>query len=561
MFRDLPALLYIGAVDELKRIDERDGVLSIGAAASLEDAWRALVARWPTLAEVWLRFAGVPLRHTGTMGGNVANGSPIGDSAPVLMALDATLVLRRGERDAARSARRFLHRLHEEPARRPASSCRRSRCRSSTRAAVRAYKISKRFDCDISAVCAGLAIELDDAGTVVAARLAFGGMAATVQRAARAEAALVGKAWDEAAVAAAQAALASDFAPLTDMRASAAYRMQVAQNLLQRFWLETRANAPLAASESSVWSAMAHVVPQRASRRRREPIARPTMAESARRARRRGGAERRRHRRRRLAARTSRRTCTSPAARPTSTTCPSSPARCTPRSACRRSRTAASSRSIATASRRCPASSPSSSPPTSPVRTIAARSIHDDPILADGVVHYLGQPVFAVIAETRDAARRAAAQAKAALTIEPLAPILTPVEAHAAQSYVLPPMHLARGDARAAIAAAPHRLADTLEVGGQEQFYLEGQISYAVPREDRGMLVHCSTQHPSEMQHLVAQVPRPAVAPRAGRVPAHGRRLRRQGIAVGAVRLRRRDRGANSSAGRSSCASTATTTS
>jgi xanthine dehydrogenase large subunit len=131
--------------------------------------------------------------------------------------------------------------------------------------------------------------------------------------------------------------------------------------------------------------------------------------------------------------------------------------------------------------------------------------VHDDPILAEGHVHYLGQPVFAVIARTRDAARRAAAQAKAVLTIEPLAPILTPVEAHAAQSYVLPPMHLARGDARAAIAAAPHRLADTLEVGGQEQFYLEGQISYAVPREDRGMLVHCSTQHPSEMQHLVAK--------------------------------------------------------
>ena len=116
--------------------------------------------------------------------------------------------------------------------------------------------------------------------------------------------------------------------------------------------------------------------------------------------------------------------------------------------------------------------------------------VHDDPILADGVVHYLGQPVFAVIAETRDGARRAAAAARSALTIEPLAPILTPVEAHAAKSYVLAPMHLARGDARAAIAAAPHRLADTLEVGGQEQFYLEGQISYAVPREDRGMLVH-----------------------------------------------------------------------
>jgi xanthine dehydrogenase large subunit len=130
--------------------------------------------------------------------------------------------------------------------------------------------------------------------------------------------------------------------------------------------------------------------------------------------------------------------------------------------------------------------------------------LHDDPILADGIVRYLGQPVFAVIAETRSAARRAAAEAKAALTIEPFVPTLTAVEAHAAGRYVLPPMHLARGDARGAIDAAPRRLAGTLEVGGQEQFYLEGQISYAVPREGGGMFVHCSTQHPSEMQHLVA---------------------------------------------------------
>ena len=130
--------------------------------------------------------------------------------------------------------------------------------------------------------------------------------------------------------------------------------------------------------------------------------------------------------------------------------------------------------------------------------------IHDDPILAEGVVQYAGQPVFAVIAETRDQARRAAARARDAVHIEPLPPILTPEEAHAAKSYVLPPMHLARGDAAAAIAAAPHRLQGTWDVGGQEQFYLEGQISYAIPREDGGMFVHCSTQHPSEMQHLVA---------------------------------------------------------
>jgi xanthine dehydrogenase large subunit len=133
--------------------------------------------------------------------------------------------------------------------------------------------------------------------------------------------------------------------------------------------------------------------------------------------------------------------------------------------------------------------------------------VHDDPILAEGLVRHVGQPVFAVIAGTRDAARRAAAMAAHVLTIEPLPPVITPQEAHARGQYVLPPMHLTRstnGGARAAIAAAPRQLRGSFEVGGQEQFYLEGQISYAIPKEDGCMLVHCSTQHPSEMQHLVA---------------------------------------------------------
>jgi len=134
--------------------------------------------------------------------------------------------------------------------------------------------------------------------------------------------------------------------------------------------------------------------------------------------------------------------------------------------------------------------------------------LHDDPILCDGELRHVGQPVFAVVARTRADARRAAASAREVLDIEPLEAVIAPREAHARGLYVIPPIHLSRntieGGARAAIAAAPHRLADSLEVGGQEQFYLEGQISYAVPTEDDGMKVHCSTQHPSEMQHLVA---------------------------------------------------------
>ncbi|HEY4069622.1 MAG TPA: xanthine dehydrogenase small subunit [Burkholderiaceae bacterium] len=257
MFRPLGNMIYVGAVEEMKRIDEADGELYIGAGASLEAAWAALTRRVPALTDVWLRFASPPIRHAGTMGGNVANGSPIGDSPPVLIALDAQIELRKGGRTRRMPLADFYldyMKNQLEPGEFvqaiavPLPAMRRQ---------VRAYKISKRFDCDISALCAGLAIELD--GEIVSAvRLSFGGMAAIVKRGAKAEAALVGQPWSQASVNAAKAALAEDFKPLSDMRASAAYRLQVAQNLLQRFWLETRTQNPLSASATSVFSVMPH---------------------------------------------------------------------------------------------------------------------------------------------------------------------------------------------------------------------------------------------------------------------------------------------------------------
>jgi xanthine dehydrogenase large subunit len=128
--------------------------------------------------------------------------------------------------------------------------------------------------------------------------------------------------------------------------------------------------------------------------------------------------------------------------------------------------------------------------------------IHDDPILSAGEVLYVGQPIFIVVADTHDNARRAAR--RAVIDYDELPAILTPQEAKAAQSYVLPPMALKRGDFKTAFDMAPRVVRGQLFVGGQEQFYLEGQIAYAIPKEDQGMLVQCSTQHPSEMQHVVA---------------------------------------------------------
>ncbi|MBQ1767408.1 MAG: FAD binding domain-containing protein, partial [Aquincola sp.] len=259
-FRDVGDLIYVGHVAALKTIETMaDGGLRIGGGASLEDAYAALAKRLPALTDLWLRFASPPIRHAGTLGGNVANGSPIGDSPPMLMALDAQIELRQGERVRQMPLPEFYvdymkNRLEPGEFVRallvPGAAFNRT---------VRAYKISKRFDCDISALCGGFSIELDG-DTVRSVRLAFGGMAGVVKRAAAAEAAVLGQAWTEATVQAAQAALLQDFKPLTDMRASAEYRMQVAQNLLMRFWLETRVADPLPVEQTSVFAVMPHGV-------------------------------------------------------------------------------------------------------------------------------------------------------------------------------------------------------------------------------------------------------------------------------------------------------------
>ena len=235
--RELPRIIYIGEVVELQCIENRDGALRIGAAVPLTDAWSAIVARVPTLAELAQRFASTPVRNSGTLVGNIANGSPIGDAMPALIALGATVELRRG--DATRTLpleALYLDYMKKDLARGEfVVAVNVPVPRAATR--VASYKLSKRIDQDISAVCAAFAVEVADE-RIVAARLALGGMAAIPARAKRAEAALVGKPFDESAFAAAANALTEDFKPLSDMRASAAYRLRGAQNLLRRFHLE-----------------------------------------------------------------------------------------------------------------------------------------------------------------------------------------------------------------------------------------------------------------------------------------------------------------------------------
>ena len=253
-FRDLGDVIYTGQVAELREIRKGADGLWIGAAATLEAAWAALVELEPNLRELWLRFASPPVRHAGTLGGNIANGSPIGDGAPALIALGAEVVLRKGATQRRMKLEDF-YLDYMKNAMQPGEFIEGMLVPPQVPGTqIRAYKIAKRYDSDISAVCAVFALQFDGR-TVSSARFVFGGMAAIVKRAALAEAAVVGKEWNETTLNEAVSALDQDFKPLSDMRASAAYRQKVAGNLLRRMWLETRLDAPLSARETSVWTA------------------------------------------------------------------------------------------------------------------------------------------------------------------------------------------------------------------------------------------------------------------------------------------------------------------
>ncbi|HVE55142.1 MAG TPA: xanthine dehydrogenase small subunit [Ramlibacter sp.] len=239
MHRQFPRVLDVTQVAELRRIDTQGDARVIGAAATLTEAFAALVAQRPQLHGFASRFAGLPVRNSGTLGGNVANGSPIGDSMPLLIALGAQVVLvsARGERtlpleDFYTGYRKnvlapdeLVGWLHV-----PAPA---------TGEFLRAYKISKRYDDDISAVCLVLNLRLQD-GVVLEAGIGAGGVAATPVRARQAEAALRGRHWTAEAAQEAAAALRAEFRPISDMRASSGYRAEVLGNLVQRFWLESQ---------------------------------------------------------------------------------------------------------------------------------------------------------------------------------------------------------------------------------------------------------------------------------------------------------------------------------
>jgi xanthine dehydrogenase small subunit len=235
--RELPVMIYVGHIEDMKRIEVTDSAIEIGAAAALSDCYEALSREYPDFGELLHRFASLQIRNQGTLGVNIGNASPIGDAPPLLIALGAQIALRQGNtrrilplqdyfldyKVTARQEAEFIEKIIVP--------------RAQANQAFRAYKVSKRLDDDISAVCAAFNLTIVD-GVVTEARIAFGGMAAIPKRASACEAALVGSAWYPGVIERACDALGEDFTPLSDFRASKEYRLLTAQNLLRKFFLE-----------------------------------------------------------------------------------------------------------------------------------------------------------------------------------------------------------------------------------------------------------------------------------------------------------------------------------
>ena len=235
-------IIDVTRVTELRRIERGAHSLSIGAAASLTEAFDALAESRPQLKPFFDRFAGLPVRESGTLGGNVANGSPIGDSMPLLIALGATLVLAstRGERTLPIED---FYLAYRKTALAPDEVLARIEVPQPTpHEWLRADKISKRFEDDISAVCLAVALQVED-GVIHSARIGAGGVAAVPARAIQTEAALAGQQCAEAIFDAAATVLEAEFKPLSDMRASSAYRRAVLGNLLRRGWQQSQPGA------------------------------------------------------------------------------------------------------------------------------------------------------------------------------------------------------------------------------------------------------------------------------------------------------------------------------
>ncbi|MDX2080097.1 MAG: xanthine dehydrogenase molybdopterin binding subunit [Terrimicrobiaceae bacterium] len=462
MFREFPVLIHLQGIPELQEIRVDEDWIEIGANLPLTDVLDRVPL--PSLREMLRWFASRPVRNRATLGGNLVTASPIGDTAPVLLSLDARIVLESAAGSREIPLEQFFtgyRRTVLEPGE-IVRCVRVPRAIPGARRIARAFKVSKRREMDISIVSAGICVDLDAVDNVVAARLAFGGVAPTPVLARNTAAFLAGRPWSAERVATAQAILIDEFAPITDGRGSAEFRRALTAELLAKAFAEPEPEQSTAVidgfGEGSTVEAHRHESAVRHVTGSAEYVDDEAIK------------------------------------RGTLVVWPV----CSPHAHARIVRVdVAAARSLPGVAAVLTASD------VPGVNDIGCSRL-DEILLADKEVQYIGHPVVAIVAETPEAARAAAAAV--VIDYEPLPAVVTIDQAIQDDSFHTEASVIRRGDAASALAAAPHVLDGTFAFGGQEHFYLETQAAWAERSEDDGMLVHSSTQHPSEIQLIVARV-------------------------------------------------------
>jgi xanthine dehydrogenase molybdopterin binding subunit/xanthine dehydrogenase small subunit len=513
-YKKFPALISVEAVPELKEIKSTDSEWHIGAAVTLTDIEEKMADEFPALGRMLRVFGSRQIRNRATMGGNIVTASPIGDSAPVLLATDADVLLvsildvpPNGEPLAAciseeRLPIKDFFVSYRKTALQPAQILKRiivPRFPSAPGLTRKCewYKVSKRREMDISTVAACFTIDTDRAGIVRHARLAYGGVAAMPVRALTTEEALLGKPWIHETVEKILPILGTEFTPISDVRGVAEYRRGLITSLFERFYFDSRkdrcAEKENAYASSKLVTADVSLAPRALSRGRRIAPARsrPLPHESA-------------HKHVTGEAKYTDDLCFGKSVLEVWPVCsPHARARILKRDT--------------TAARAMPG-----------IRAVLlAEDVpglndvgtkHDEVFLPDKEVSYHGQIVALVVGESVEACRAAAD--KVLVEYEPLQPVLSLQQAIAANSFLNDPNYIRRGNVRGAgsaaraasseigdsLAKAPMKLTGTFELGGQEHFYLETHAACAEPGEDGSISVTSSTQHPSEIQIVVAHV-------------------------------------------------------
>jgi xanthine dehydrogenase molybdopterin binding subunit/xanthine dehydrogenase small subunit len=484
-FRKFVTIISVEAVPELKEISATESEWRIGAAVTLTEIEDELADEYPALGKMLRVFGSRQIRNRATVGGNIVTASPIGDSAPVLLALDAKVVLASIDFAGNGEGRGLVERIipieqffiaYRKTALQPGEILKtiiipRAPFQRGVTRKLEWYKVSKRREMDISTVAGCFALELDAAGIVQKVRLAYGGVAAMPARAVKTEEALTGKPWNRDTLAGALKVLAAEFTPISDVRGAAEYRRGLITSLLEKFFEESGVGDDVRRLQSTASKRDQGFLTSSAAKRSAAPHESGHKHVSG----------------------EALYVDDVAAGRPMLDVWPV----CSPHA-----RVRILKRDVS-AARQMPG-----------IRAVlVAEDIpgqndvgtkHDEPLLPATEVSYHGQPVALVVGDSPEACRAAAE--KILIEYEPLKPVLTLHDALAATSFHNEPNFIRRGDIETVLKKSPLSFKGTFELGGQEHFYLETQAAWAEPGEDGSVLVASSTQHPSEVQMVVAHV-------------------------------------------------------